>query len=97
MCGADMEGRPIGSVTYTPLCNANGGVEADVTVTRVGPGRWYMCTGGSTASHDRRWIDEALAMGGFSGATGGVHVHDVSEATTLLSVQVQCEVWKSEV
>lgn len=26
-------------------------------------------------------------MGGFSGAKGGVHVHDVSEATTLLSVQ----------
>ena len=87
ICGADMEGRAPGSVTYTPLCNALGGVEADVTVTCVGPNSWYMCTGGGTASHDRRWIEEALESGGFGGADGGVALHDVSEAMTLLSVQ----------
>ena len=27
LCGADMEGRAEGTVTYTPLCNARGGVE----------------------------------------------------------------------
>jgi len=87
ICGADMEGREPGSVTYTPLCNAFGGVEADVTVSCLAANRWYMCTGGSTASHDRRWIEEALEAGGFGGANGGVKLHDVSEAVTLLSVQ----------
>ena len=49
-----MEGRPPGAVVYTPLCNARGGVEADVTVTKLADNSWYMCTGGGTASHDRR-------------------------------------------
>ena len=35
VCGNDMEGRAPGAVVYTPLCNARGGVEADVTVTLV--------------------------------------------------------------
>ena len=37
LCGADMDQKAVGSVTYTPLCNANGGTEADLTVTRLGP------------------------------------------------------------
>jgi hypothetical protein len=37
LCGADMDEKAVGSVTYTPLCNANGGTEADLTVTRLGP------------------------------------------------------------
>jgi sarcosine dehydrogenase len=35
LCGADMRGKAVGSVTYTPMCNAQGGVEADLTVTRL--------------------------------------------------------------
>ena len=31
----------------------SGGVEADVTVTKLADNSWYMCTGGGTASHDR--------------------------------------------
>lgn len=87
ICGADMEGKHVGSVTYTPLCNANGGVEADVTVTKLASNEWYMCTGGSTCTHDRRWIDHALSVGGYGGADGGVTLHDLSEEITLLSVQ----------
>ena len=30
LCAADLEGKSVGSVTYTPLCNARGGVEADL-------------------------------------------------------------------
>mmetsp|Transcript_16100 Transcript_16100/g.51619 ORF Transcript_16100/g.51619 Transcript_16100/m.51619 type:complete len:680 (-) Transcript_16100:162-2201(-) len=84
VCGNDMEGRAPGAVVYTPLCNARGGVEADVTVTRLADNRWYMCTGGATASHDLRWIESALDEGGFG---GGVSVADISDELTLLSVQ----------
>eukprot|EP01047_Picozoa_sp_COSAG01_P094142 COSAG01_NODE_25108_length_755_cov_1.175305_2_plen_78_part_00 len=30
-----------GAHRYTPLCNANGGVEADLTVTKMGDNSWY--------------------------------------------------------
>ena len=65
ICGADLEGKAEGSVTYTPLCNVKGGVEADLTVTRLPRGEgWYMCTGGATYSHDVAWIQHALEAGG---------------------------------
>ena len=47
MCSADLDGKEIGSVTYTPLCNAHGGVEADLTVTKVDENSWYLVTGGA--------------------------------------------------
>ena len=50
LCAADLEGRPTGSVTYTPLCNANGGVEADLTVTKLDDNAWYIVTGGATGA-----------------------------------------------
>lgn len=87
MCSADLEGKPVGAVTYTPLCNGNGGVEADLTVTKVGENEWYLVTGGATKSRDVRWMHEALEAGGFGGKTGGVTLTDLSDAVTLLSVQ----------
>ena len=35
LCANDVD-RPVGTVTYTQLCNEAGGVECDLTVTRVG-------------------------------------------------------------
>jgi sarcosine dehydrogenase len=35
LCGADMENKAEGSITYTPFCNHRGGVEADPTVTKL--------------------------------------------------------------
>lgn len=87
MCAADLEGKEVGSVTYTPLCNGNGGVEADLTVTKVAPNKWYLVTGGATKTRDLRWICEALEVGGFGGSSGGVALSDISDDITLLSVQ----------
>ncbi|KAL1499137.1 hypothetical protein AB1Y20_013648 [Prymnesium parvum] len=85
VCANDMEGKAEGAVTYTPLCNSRGGVEADVTATRLGANRWYVVTGGGTFSHDVRWLHAALEAGGFGAAD--VSLDDVSDAYTLLSVQ----------
>lgn len=94
MCAADLANKPEGSVTYTPLCNANGGVEADLTVTKLGENKWYLVTGGATQSHDVRWMLEAMEAGGFGGSGGGhgdgdrgVKLHNMSDDITLLSVQ----------
>lgn len=87
LCAADLDGKPVGSVTYTPLCNANGGVEADLTVTKVDVNQWYLVTGGATKSRDVRWVLEALETGGFGGADGGVALSDLSDDMTLLSIQ----------
>ena len=90
LCGADLEGKRAGSVTYTPLCNARGGVEADLTVTKLADGGmdgggWYLCTGGATQSHDIEWVRRALEAGGFGG--GGVTLSDESDEHALLSIQ----------
>jgi sarcosine dehydrogenase len=38
ICGANPTGKAPGAVTYTPLCNERGGVEADLTVTYLHSG-----------------------------------------------------------
>lgn len=49
--------RPIGSVSYTQLCNSRGGIEADVSVTRIAPDRFYYVTGtGQIGVRDISWI-----------------------------------------
>lgn len=85
LCAADLEAKRPGSVTYTPLCNVRGGVEADMTVTKLADDAWYLVTGGATKSRDLRWIVEALEAGGFDVAD--VALTDVSEQRAILSVQ----------
>jgi len=58
------------SVTYTPLCNARGGVEADLTVTRL-PDEgheqlYYFAAGGNTLTKDFDWISRVLDDKGFN-------------------------------
>lgn len=48
--------RPVGSATYTQILNKNGGVEADVTITRLEEDRFRVITGASFISNDLSWI-----------------------------------------
>jgi len=90
LCGADMEGIALGRVVYTPLCNHRGGVEADLTVTRLGEttiagmnqGEYYFAAGGHTASKDFLWISKVLEQGNFNAA-----LEDVSGELSMLSIQ----------
>ena len=98
LCGADMEGKAPNSVTYTPLCNASGGVEADLTVTKLGVGdgsgggsgsgdmsSYYFAAGGNTMTKDWEWIARVLEERGFS--DDDVQLRDASEDLTILSIQ----------
>lgn len=48
--------RPVGHVAYTLLCNKRGGIEADVSITRIGPDRFYYVTGTGNGVRDVAWI-----------------------------------------
>lgn len=56
--------RPDGSVIYTQLCNERGGIEADLTITRLGENHFYIVTGAGFGVHDSDWIRRHLPADG---------------------------------
>lgn len=54
-------GRPPGSVTYTQLLNPRGGIECDLTVTRLAEDRFLLVTGTAFGAHDLAWLRRHLA------------------------------------
>ena len=54
---ADSEvGKPVGSAIYTQFLNSRGGVEADLTITRLGKDYYRVITGSGFISNDLGWI-----------------------------------------
>ena len=49
-------GRPLGSITYTQLLNERGGIECDLTVTRLEEDRFLLVTGTAFGAHDLAWL-----------------------------------------
>ena len=61
--------QPVGSVVYTPWCDEQGGMVADVTVTRLAADRFRVVTGAGFVASDLAWLrwqrwpdDEAVAL-----------------------------------
>ena len=50
--------KPPGHLVYTQMLNARGGIECDLTVARLAPGKYYIVTGTGFATHD--FEDRAL-------------------------------------
>jgi glycine cleavage system aminomethyltransferase T/glycine/D-amino acid oxidase-like deaminating enzyme len=71
----DRERDPIGAVTYTQLCNERGGVECDLTVTRLATDRFLLVTGTAFGNHDLGWIRKQLDL---SPPAATVHTRDVT-------------------
>ncbi len=55
LCANDIA-RPVGSVVYTPLLNRRGGIECDVTITRLADDRFLMVSGTALNVHDLSWL-----------------------------------------
>ncbi len=70
--------RPVGTIVYTQLLNARGGIEADLSVTRRADDRFLLVTGTAFGNHDRAWL-ERNAPG-----DGSVYVNDVTSAYACL-------------
>jgi sarcosine dehydrogenase len=72
--------RPKGSVIYTQLPNSRGGIECDLTITKVMRNSYYVVTGTGFRTHDHAWITGQLS------GRGSVHVEDVTEQMGTLSL-----------
>jgi 4-methylaminobutanoate oxidase (formaldehyde-forming) len=59
LCANDVDRVP-GSVVYTQMLNARGGIECDLTVTRTGAERFLLVTGTAFGNHDLGWIRKQL-------------------------------------
>src|SRR3954469_1142339 len=59
MCANDVD-VPVGRITYTQLLNRGGGIECDVTVTRVAADRYLFITGTAFGQHDMAWLRRHL-------------------------------------
>ena len=55
VCGADMS-VPVGKIVYTQFLNSAGGIEADVTVTRLSETAYLVVTPAATRLADETWL-----------------------------------------
>ncbi|MFQ5567586.1 MAG: aminomethyltransferase family protein, partial [Paracoccaceae bacterium] len=55
VCGGDMS-VPVGKIVYTQFLNARGGIEADVTVTRLSETAYLVVTPAATRPADETWL-----------------------------------------
>ena len=62
ICANDIA-KPPGSLTYTQMLNAHGGIECDLTVARLAEDRFYIVTGTGFATHDFDWIRRNIPKG----------------------------------
>jgi glycine cleavage system T protein len=81
VCANDVD-RETGRIVYTQLLNRRGGIESDLTVTRLAEDRFRLVIGTAFGNHDLGWIRKQLAQGG--GAD--VEVHDVSGSLACFGV-----------
>jgi len=76
--------KPVGSITYTQFLNEKGGIESDVTVTRMAQDRFRIISGTSFVSNDLGWIGMHLPE------DGSVEVSDVTEDWGCLALCGPC-------
>jgi 4-methylaminobutanoate oxidase (formaldehyde-forming) len=78
LCAADVGVAP-GRIVYTQMLNARGGIECDLTVTRLADDAFLIVTIAAAATHDADWIRRGIA-----GARATLT--DVTSAFTVLGV-----------
>jgi 4-methylaminobutanoate oxidase (formaldehyde-forming) len=79
ICANDVA-MPVGSLIYTQMLNARGGIECDLTVVRLAEDRFTIITGTGFATHDFDWISKAIP------ADCDAHLVDVTSSRAVLSL-----------
>ena len=72
--------KPVGNVTYTQLCNERGGIECDITVSRISEDRFFIITGTAFGVHDFTWIKKHLPK------DGSVSLRDVTTSYSMINL-----------
>jgi 4-methylaminobutanoate oxidase (formaldehyde-forming) len=65
MCGANMA-VPVGALVYTHMFNPEGGIEADVTVARLGEHRYLVMASAGAEPQTESWLKTQLSGSGVS-------------------------------
>jgi glycine cleavage system aminomethyltransferase T/glycine/D-amino acid oxidase-like deaminating enzyme len=79
LCANDV-GKPPGRVTYTQMLNSRGGIECDLTVSRLDEDLFYLVTGTGFRTHDFAWISDHIEP------DLNVQLRDVTEQFATLSL-----------
>ena len=69
-----------GGAVYTQMCNARGGIEADVTVIRVCGDEFMVVTGAGFATRDYDWIERHIR------AVSDVSLRDISASLSVINL-----------
>jgi glycine cleavage system aminomethyltransferase T/glycine/D-amino acid oxidase-like deaminating enzyme len=72
--------QPIGAITYTQMPNKHGGIECDLTVTRLAADRFQIITGTAFGYHDLSWIRSQMPT------DGSVYVNDITSSRCCIGV-----------
>ncbi len=78
LCANDVDVAP-GRIVYTQMLNARGGIECDLTVTRLAEDAYLGVTIAAAATHDAHWIRRGIGA-------ARVTLSDVTSAFTVLGV-----------
>jgi 4-methylaminobutanoate oxidase (formaldehyde-forming) len=72
--------RPVGAVTYTQMLNQKGGIECDLSVSRLREDTFYLVTGTAFIKHDTSWLQKHLPQ------EGSVSITDVTSAKSCITL-----------
>jgi 4-methylaminobutanoate oxidase (formaldehyde-forming) len=72
---------PVGRCVYTQFLNERGGIEADITITRLATDRFLILTAAFTQTHVGSWVRNHISADAFAVVT------DISQAYAMLNIQ----------
>ena len=79
ICANDVD-VPVGRIVYTSMLNSRGGIECDLTVTRVTGDRYLLVTGTAFGQHDLGWLRKHLPD------DGSVLINDITSGRVCLGL-----------
>jgi 4-methylaminobutanoate oxidase (formaldehyde-forming) len=79
LCANDVD-VSVGRIVYTQLLNRRGGIECDLTVTRVTTDRFLMITGTAVGQHDLGWLRRHLP------GDGSVLINDLTSGRVCFAL-----------
>lgn len=79
LCANNID-KPQGKVVYTAMLNENGGIQADLTVTRTGENEFLVLTGAGVGMRDLQWIRQHAPK------DGSVRVEEVTSRYCALGL-----------
>ena len=60
LCANDID-VPVARIVYTPMLNERGGIETDLTITRLAHHAFFLLSGSAQATRDAAWIERHIA------------------------------------